>query len=289
MSPPKQLIPGFTRLSFNTYLSQPEKTIRHTDALKSSSPDVILLHTWLNALPRHIAKYTLVYRALYPTSTILLTTTSWHDWAYRSRAAQDAALTPVVEYILSLPETAKILLHIFSNGGAWTATQVALKYKLKTAKPLPISKMIFDSSPGIGGYRRTTTAFAISLPGWRQNPIHRFIGLVSIHVGFAISFMIGAILLRKENPAIILRRHLNDNTLFDGAAARLYIFGDKDIMVPPEEVVAHAVWAKAAGWKVSQERYAESGHVTHAAVDGKRYWAAVERLWEDSSDTNNGV
>jgi len=260
------------------YISEPEKSGSHLDVKTSRAPDLILLNTWLNAQPKHIAKYALVYRTLYPLSTIILATSTWHNWAYRSNAAQNASLAPVVDYVLSLPPTAKILLHLFSNGGAWTATQIAFLYKQKTGKPLPLSKMIFDSSPGLGSYSRTTSAFTISLPTWKQNPIWRGISLVWIHVGMSIATIIG-ILLRKEETSLRLRRRLNDKTMFNGAAERLYIYGDKDTLVPPEDVESHAVWSKAEGWKVTQERFVDGGHVTHVTVDPKRYWAAVEKHW----------
>jgi len=87
--------------------------------------------------------------------------------------------------------------------------------------------------------------------------------------------------LRKEEPSVRLRRRLNDKTMFNGEAARLYVYGDRDYLVTPEDVESHAVWSRAEGWKVSQERFVEGAHCTHVAVDPKRYWAAVERHWSD--------
>lgn len=274
-----QLIPGFTRLSFNVYISQPEKRFSNATTTETDAPDLILLHPWLNALPKNIAKYTVKYRTLYPTSTILLTTSSWHDWAYRSISSQNASLNPVVEYLLSLPPTSTVLLHLFSNGGAWTATQVSSIYRQKTGKLIPVSKMILDSTPGKYGYQRTTKAFAVSLPPWRKNPIWKLIGLIWIYVGIGMGAVIG-MLLRIEEPTQRLRRDLNDKTLYTREAERLYIFGDKDGIIPSEHIIEHAVSAEAEGWKVSQERFVDGGHCMHAAVDPKRYWDAVDKLWK---------
>lgn len=187
MGSSEQIFTDFTRLSFNSFLLEPS----HNDnQLLSNHPSLIILNTWLNASPKHIQKYVSNYRTIYPQSPILLTTSNWRDWTFRSKTSLNNAISPVISYIISLTTSSKaqpkILLHMFSNGGATTAVRIAYQYKQQTkGKPLPISKMILDSTPGKGNYFRTITAFAIALPSWRKNPVYRFFGLFLLHVVFS--------------------------------------------------------------------------------------------------------
>ena len=64
---------GFKRLNASTYIYEPPTS---PSPASSSAPDLILLPSWLDAAPRHIAKYTRGYQALYPSARILLITTA---------------------------------------------------------------------------------------------------------------------------------------------------------------------------------------------------------------------
>lgn len=63
-------------------------------------------------------------------------------------------------------------------------------------------------------------------------------------------------------------------------AERLYIYSKSDTIIKSEDVERNIASARAAGLKVSSELYENSPHVSHARIDGKRYWSAVIALWK---------
>jgi Eukaryotic protein of unknown function (DUF829) len=120
------------------------------DSDRSRQPDLIILCSWVNAAPRHIAKYTATYLSLYPSSAQLLITTSLADMSYRPNSTQRSHLAPALSILLSAVEPPisppnstltpppRILLHVFSHGGAHTACQLALAFRAQTnGCPLP--------------------------------------------------------------------------------------------------------------------------------------------------------
>jgi len=120
MSQPKIVkdLDHFSRLSTAVYIHEPP--INLTTAFPTES-DLILLPAWLDAAPRHIAKYTTGYGHLYPSARILVIKTTLPDVIYRSIASNQQRVTPALEILLALPPNAKVLLHLFSNGGAVTS------------------------------------------------------------------------------------------------------------------------------------------------------------------------
>ncbi len=67
------------------------------------------------------------------------------------------------------------------------------------------------------------------------------------------------------------------------SAPRLYLYSMTDLIIPGDEVAAHAEQARAGGVAVAEEVFERSAHVSHARTDPERYWAAVKRLWEEAA------
>ncbi|USP82171.1 Indole-diterpene biosynthesis protein [Curvularia clavata] len=135
----------------------------------SSSPCLIMLMTWTGAYGQHISKYISKYAAIYPTSRILVITTSAKDIIWRSPVGKRERLLPAVNYILNLygmPRSRRggILLHLFSEGGANKGCELAIAYRAITGSQLPISAICMDSTPGHPRFLRLCSALAKSFP-----------------------------------------------------------------------------------------------------------------------------
>jgi hypothetical protein len=268
---------GFRRLGSSTYLYRPPSTQESNSPRNQADPDLILLHTWLSADPRHIAKYISGYKKLYPSSHILILTTALPDATYASRASQLLRIGPVLSILKSSPPGTKILLHLFSNGGAFTSCLVAQEYKKATGKALPISSLILDSSPSYPWHWRTYTALALSLP---QSPrILYYLLAGTLHI-FLLLYRLSKIITWSDDLVTELRRDLNLGQYFALNVKRLYIYSKEDKMVWWEDVVDHAVEAKEKGYKVQTELWSGSGHCGHLMIDEKRYWNVVKSLWD---------
>ncbi|CAG8983794.1 hypothetical protein HYALB_00006759 [Hymenoscyphus albidus] len=267
----------FTPLNHATCLHQPS----HTRPPTSQDPDLILLLGWMDALPRHLSKYAAAYENLYPSSHILIVTTSALDTTIHSRDANRKRIEPALEVLYSLDAKtgSKTLLHFFSNGGGFTGILLANGYREKMGRVLPVRGVVLDSSPGRTRHEATIRAFSLGMP---KNVFLRTMGIFLLRV-FLILWRVNDILRGRPNLIESVRGELNDPAVFDGRAKRLYVYSVGDEMVEWRDVEEHIKEAKERGYKVEGERFEESGHVAHMLYDPERYWAAVEMLWRSNS------
>ena len=296
---------NFTRLSPVSYIYTPKSTsttlsttnaavspsdvnsnpFSNTDAIsppKSQSstqqPDLILFPSWLDALPKHTAKYLLGYQALYPSSTIIVITHKILDDILGTRSNKLLWYGPVVEYIQSLREDANVLLHSVSNGGALSIVSVAQIYKDRAGKPLPIRAQVLDSSPGKPSFWSDIDAVTIGIPSL----LVRLVAKVLITVGSFIAKLL-YILIRKQHPVIALRGKMVDTSLFEVKAPRVYIYSKEDRMVSWKAVEEHVAESRAKGFMAEGEEFKGSKHVAHMMMDPARYWGIIDRLWRNAA------
>jgi len=152
---------------------------------------------------------------------------------------------------------------------------MAREYQKKMGKPLPVTAMILDSTPGKATYAATIRAFAVGLP---KNIFLRMFGLLLLRVLF-VAFVLSHTLTGTDNMVDRIRKELNDKRLFDEKAPRMYIYSEGDDMVDWRFVEEHAAEAKQIGYKVDMEEFGTSGHAAHVLLDAGRYWGTVQRLW----------
>ncbi|KAN0074837.1 Eukaryotic protein of unknown function (DUF829) domain containing protein [Elaphomyces granulatus] len=276
---------GFVGLSPTTFYRIPPDNAKSSGASIAKEPHLILLASWLNASPRHVAKYTAGYQKLFPTSRILLVTTSTIHFLIQPTSQRINEFEPALGILENIQPQEEILLHSFSSGGATAVFLIAKTYQTRTGQPLPISKAIFDSSPGTAGYASTVRAFSVTLP---KNIIAWGIGAAFLRVLFGIWFFVETVTAR-ENIVDVVRKGLNNEKLFAAKVARLYIYSRKDEMIRWQDVEAHADEAHAKGYKVEKVRYLDSVHAGHLLQDEGRYWSAVTRLWDSEYLTSPGL
>ncbi len=75
---------------------------------------------------------------------------------------------------------------------------------------------------------------------------------------------------------------LNDWTLVDKGAKRLYVYSEADTIVDARDPKAHLELAKEAGVDVTVLEEKDTLHMQALVKDEKRYWEAVEKLWESA-------
>jgi hypothetical protein len=259
----------FSRLNHSIWNHQP------TSRTPSNDPDFVLIVGWMDAQPRHIAKYTAGYETLYPSAQILAITTSSYDAAFITTAANINRISPALEILYSVPPNTKLLLHFFSNGGGFTTMLLAKCYKEKMGKLLPVTATVFDSTPGRIKWPASVRAFAVGLP---KNIILRTIGTLILHLLYPF-YGFGYMLTGQEDLVEKTRRALNDKSLFDLDAPRMYIYSVADDMVDWRDVEEHGEEAMKLGYTVNREKYLASGHAGHLIEDPKRYWSIVQKLW----------
>ncbi|XXH01915.1 hypothetical protein Hte_008277 [Hypoxylon texense] len=264
-------IAGFERIAPSIQLrraSEPSK-IQLAGASTPSSPSLIVLCTWVAAHPRHIVKYTDRYLRDFPDADILVVETPLTSVLFSpSDKAQRRRLRPASEIINE--STSSILLHVYSNGGTVTVSQ--LLQALTPTRREAIQALVLDSCPGRATYRRTCQAVITSAP--------RRLRLVLPGVVYPILLLPAALgKLGVENVISRARPRLNDAKLVPVDTPRLYAYSEADLMVSWKDAHGHAEEARRRGYRdVREVRFQDSGHCAHIMEDAEKYWSAIQTM-----------
>jgi len=278
--------PDFTRLSKTVMLFDASKTKRCTDG-RGRSVSLIVLCTWMGAASRHVARYTEAYRRLFPDASLLVVGTSLADVTYRSQTAQRKSLEPareVVESHLSATVRRRVVLHAFSNGGAQTATQLAIILQGNGYQRGPFDEVVLDSCPGSKDPAEAARAITIGLP---EKYLIQFIATSCMHI-WAILYFSTMDILGIEDAISSTRQRLNDPAVFRTSAPRLYLHSRSDQIVGTTAVQEHMMESRVRGYMaVFEVLFETGGHCALILENAERYWNAVQALVE-GNDSNGG-
>lgn len=294
---PARPLSFMTRLTPQVYLYTPDPS--KTAAPPSSNPaappssntvpppDLILFASWMGAGDRHIAKYLTRYRALYPTSAILLIKSEPYHVIFPTLGAR--AVRPAVSVIRSLvpPSTSsssspRLLAHLFSNAGSAVMSHLYTAFAATSSSSnsslVPPHATIFDSAPGQFTYRGSVAAFSATVPpGWRRTLAYPIVQLLALFFWVWHVFVPGgdflARLAARHNDAALVRE-----------SGRTYVYSEEDALIPWRGVEGHAAVARERGGfgRVRLEKFEGSAHVAHMVADPERYWRVVRETWEGS-------
>lgn len=291
VAPPDSHLPEFAELGIQTFLYAPPSETSLLPAVSGVEPDLIIVCSWMGAQPRYIKKYTKAYQTQFPSSPILLLRQDGGDLFWRPTWQQIRNLAPAVSVVRDLvdkkrPNCPRVLLHIFSNGGSYTACQFADAYRGSSPgkdELVPISALVLDSTPSLPSSKRAHAAISESLP---KSPLLRDIGSAAVWAWIGLGTAVDTI-GRKEDITTSLRRRLNDpkGAFMQSTLKRLYLYSQADKLIPAADVEAHAEEAIRIIGKdrVRMEDFVSSRHVGHVMLDQERYWGLVKGCWEAQS------
>lgn len=281
--PPHDAIPDFERIAPTIWDRISSKPSTPTES--TAAPSLILLLTWTGAHGRHIAKYTTAYASKFPTSHIMVITTSSADLVFRSSARKQHRLQPAVKYICNLQHipcrnTGGILVHAFSEGGSHKLCELATAYQNTTGTRLPISALYLDSTPGHPRYLRLCSALAKSFP---PIPVLKQLAIIIASIVLGIIWVLyHGIVGYDKNPVTRSRKQLLDPQFFDLKTPRCYLYSKADALIAWQDIYAHAGESMEHSGCVTEVIFEESGHVDHARAEPERYWDAVDTVWQQS-------
>ncbi|KAJ3551221.1 hypothetical protein NM688_g4834 [Phlebia brevispora] len=249
-----------------------------------AQPKMIIVFGWMSAKAAHLQKYLDYYKALFPNSTIVVAR-SWPSAWWSSTKAREKYLEPMLRVLteqgLFSDSSPSVLIHVFSNGGSFLASELSRMVRSRSLgippKGIPTSCIIFDSCPGTGDIWVSVGAFTAGM----RSRIARF--LLGTFFILALLVLIAVrTLLRRPHLIHDMRARINDPSVFSWtskATPRLYLYSDADVMVPAKFVEEHIAEAKQKGLNVHTELFHGSAHVSHARQEPERYWGAVKSLW----------
>jgi hypothetical protein len=224
---------------------------------------------------------------MFPTSRILVITTSAKDIVWRSSARKRQRLRPAIEYILSLYGISQIrkggiLLHIFSEGGANKACELGIAYHAVTGRQFPISVMCLDSTPGHPRFLRLCSALAKSLP---PIPVlKQFATVIAVVVLGLVWTAYHVFKGYENNPVSQSRKQLLDPELFALTVPRCYLYSKSDALVAWQDIYEHASDLIKQDGCVTETIFEASQHVSHAKTESRRYWDTVRTVWMHSQE-----
>ncbi|PYH99961.1 hypothetical protein BO71DRAFT_299529, partial [Aspergillus ellipticus CBS 707.79] len=269
-----------TKLSPTIYLQEPLHSSSDSTADPHGQPQTVLLAFWMNAQPRAYTKYITQYQTLLPHARILiLLITSASFLLPPNPTTEQARLSPAISALRAFsPQSEKVHIHLFSNGGVFTTTNLLTAYREATGHALPVSSILIDSAPGkptiAGGFR----AFSYVLP---SNVVLRALGQMVLGLGLVMMFT-GFWLCGVRDAVSLGRAALNDGGLVGEATEgvkRCYVYSESDELVEWRDVEEHADEAeKLEVGEVKKEKFTGSKHVCHMRVDSERYWGIVREL-----------
>jgi len=280
--PEESFIPGFEHIAHSLWQYFPQSRTAFDDKetlAPSNSPQLILLFSWTGAIGKHVSKYTDTYQTLFPSSPILVITTSITDLCFRSSAKKQANLQPIIDHIrLTFGNIDNVLIHCFSEGGSNKAVQFAEAYHAFVGDKLPCMALCLDSTPGNPRFWNLCNAFKRSLP---QNLIVRASGMVVGGVVLSGAWVLYSVVKGPKNNVISkTRRRLNDETYWNLETPRAYLFSKSDDLIAWKDVKEHADEAANSGIPTSQACFDKSPHCGHIKEDADEYWNAVISTWE---------
>ncbi|KAF1999365.1 hypothetical protein P154DRAFT_601476 [Amniculicola lignicola CBS 123094] len=248
--------------------------------------ELIILCTWLGALPKHIKKYIAMYHAITPTTPILLIESSiWTVTApYPIQLSRMHTLLPILHRALAstIPTVPKLLIHTFSNGGSNSATQLLLAYHREAKSALPLQGIICDSGPAKGEYWKSHRSMMVSLP---RHPVWQWVIGPPLAHGVLVGMRSGVWMGRYPVFEDLIRGTLVDEKVVGGRGTGngkrriTYVWGKGDEQVDWRDVEGHAEVARERGWEVESEEFVGSGHCDHARIDGARYRRILGDIW----------
>ncbi|KAK3935856.1 hypothetical protein QBC46DRAFT_270861 [Diplogelasinospora grovesii] len=209
------------------------------------------------ASTRHVGAYLLRYRNRYPEATIIHVASSMFDTTMRPTAGRRRDLKPVLDAIerevarsAASRSPPRILVHLFSNAGAYTTALLATTFeRLFHAFTLPLA----------------------SLPV----PV-RMIGTLLVVLGLAV--VLGLQRMGVQDAVDWSRQVLNDTTMVNPQAPRLYLYSKDDEMVLSTDVEDHSNEAEARWIPVHRAVFEKSAHCRHVQLYRDEYWRAVDDI-----------
>lgn len=287
---PDPYLTEFSKLGPQIFFYTPRLSEAGQTTVQVVQPDLIIVCSWMGAQSRYIRKYLSPYQTKFPQSPILLLRQDGSDLFWRSKWQQVKNTEPAISTIRRVVDekrlnTPRVLVHIFSNGGSYTACQLADAYRDASSgkdELLPISALVLDSTPSLPSSRRAHTAISESLP--KSGP-GRVIGSAAVWAYIGLAKVIETV-AGNEDITTSLRRRLNDpnGAFMQGTLKRLYIYSQADKLIPAPDVEAHAEEAVSliGRDRVRLEDFVSSKHVGHVMLDERRYWSLIEDLWKES-------
>ncbi|KAJ9418843.1 hypothetical protein QL093DRAFT_2017762 [Fusarium oxysporum] len=271
---------GFSALS-NRVFVRPGETRTGIEP-NPEHPRTIVIYGWGDAPPRHISKFTDVYRQLYPHAKQVAVLSPIYKGFIDHVAQRTEAMLPVIHEVF--PNNApdgSVLFHVMSNSGTINYSATLNAYKETYNRPMPHALTVYDSTPGTpyltwDNLKRFSHAMAIGLAAKLPLP---FIVTQVLCAWFFCMIHVFDYLAGRESAPKFSHRIFTDEQWESKKSTRLFLYGKGDFLIPWQHIEGYMAVSQEAGYP-SEGQLFESGHVGHMKKNPEKYWGTIQESWE---------
>ncbi|KAI1024806.1 hypothetical protein LB503_007055 [Fusarium chuoi] len=271
--------PGFSPLSDRVFV-RPGETPTGTDP-NPEHPRTVVIYGWGDAPPRHISKFTDVYRQLYPHAKQVAVLSPIYKGFVDHVAKRTEAMLPVIHEVFPNDTSdGLVLFHAMSNSGTLNYSATLNAYKETYNRPMPHTLTVYDSTPGSpyltwDNLKRFSHAMAIGLAAKLHLP---FIVTQVLCAWFFVLIHVFDYLAGRESAPKFSHRIFTDEQWESKKSTRLFLYGKGDILIPWQHIEGYMAVSREAGYP-SEGQVFESGHVGHMKKDPEKYWGTIQHSW----------
>ncbi|KAI1177336.1 hypothetical protein F4777DRAFT_542626 [Nemania sp. FL0916] len=286
--------PGYTPISNRIFIrnerADPDSATAQSKTV-TSPPTTILVYGWGDASPKHVAKYSEGYHALFPTARIVVIINPILAATTHLLPQRTQSMRPLIDACFPNKDdgSERVIMHIMSNtGGIYAAATLnAYRERHGVDATLPHHLCVSDSTPGSLNFTsevwRWSRAMAMGVPKWIPIPFKFSHALCAAFLAFVYYL---AVAMGIEPSGSHAARIFTEHGFATPKALRLFCYSKEDDLIYWEDLEENAAIAQNKGYTTVLEEFKGSPHVGHMRMHPEQYWGTILRCWKDAMEMN---
>ncbi|KAI0877229.1 hypothetical protein GGS24DRAFT_448570 [Hypoxylon argillaceum] len=288
------VFPGYTPITNRIFIRN-EKVASDSETTKSrttaNDPTTILVYGWGDGSPKHVAKYSEGYHALFPSARIVVIINPILAAATHTLPKRTESMLPLIDTCFPAKDDAseRVIMHIMSNTGGIYAAATLNAYRERHGldATLPHHLCVSDSTPGGLHFPtevwRWSRAMAMGVPKWFPLPF-KFSQALCAAFLFLVNYLAIAVGIEPSGPHSA--RIFTEHAFATPRALRLFCYSKEDDLIYWEDLEEQAATARSKGYTTVLEEFKGSPHVGHMRMHPEQYWGTILRCWEQAMNVD---
>ncbi|GJC89783.1 hypothetical protein ColLi_12621 [Colletotrichum liriopes] len=282
--------PGFTTVTDQIFVREGEELVNGAHP-PPDHPRVVIVYSWGDAIPKHVAKYTDGFRKLFPHARQIAVLAPILKAMRQDLETRADNMKPILD--LAYPDgdsaTTKsnedaVLLHVMSNTGGINYAGTLYAHQQKYGRPMPHRLSIYDSTPGsvvltIDNLKRWSLAMALGTANWFPWPfvMTQCIMGIFLLLNQAYEYLIG-----RESAPVFSVKAIGDPKYVSKGSRKLFLYSKEDPLIGWEDIEQNMAESKVKGYAYNAVRFEGTGHVGHMRMFPDQYWGAIADAWKET-------
>ncbi|GJD04256.1 Paxu protein [Colletotrichum higginsianum IMI 349063] len=287
--------PGFTTVTDQIFVREGEEPADGAQP-PPGQPRVVVIYSWGDAVPKHVAKYADGFRKLFPHARQIAVLAPILKALGQDLETRANNMKPVIDLAYpdvntsatttttTAPDEDAVLLHVMSNTGGINYAGTLYAYQQKYGRPMPHRLSSYDSTPGSvvltrANLRRWSLAMTLGTAGWFPWPfaVTQCIMAVFLLLNQAFEYLVG-----RESAPVFSVKAIGDPKYVSKGSRKLYLYSKEDPLIGWEDIEANMAESKGRGYAYNSVMFEGTGHVGHMRVFPDQYWGAIAAAWRET-------